>query len=85
MIFNLTVKPKIDRKNIRDMTVREGDPILLDVKVIGEPVPDIDWYFNKKTLKETSSLRVENKPNNTRFMNERSFEKSKWNIQDCCC
>ena len=62
--------PKIDRKNIRDMTVREGDPILLDVKVIGEPVPDIDWYFNKKVLKETSAVRVENKPNNTRFMND---------------
>ena len=76
MCFKIfAVAPKIDRRNLREMTVREGEPILLDVKVIGEPAPEIEWHLNKRPLKESSTLRVENRKNQTRFMNDDPIRK----------
>lgn len=61
--------PKIDRKNLRNIIVKEGEPIYLDVKVSGEPAPDVSWHVNGKALLESSSKRVENVPYNTKFFN----------------
>ena len=62
--------PKIDRRNLRNITVREGEPILLDVKIIGEPPPDVTWSMNNKSIQETSSRRIENVPYNSKFFND---------------
>lgn len=40
--------PKIDRTNLKDITVKAGNHIRLDVKVSGEPPPTKTWYLNKK-------------------------------------
>ena len=62
--------PKIDRKNLKPMTVREGEPVYLDVKIIGEPPPDVEWYLGRKTVKESSTVRIENIPYNTKYFND---------------
>ena len=54
--------PKIDRRNLRNVTVKEGEPILLDVKVQGEPAPDVTWLKNGRIIKETTRNRIENEP-----------------------
>lgn len=62
--------PKIDRKNLRNITVKEGEPIFFDVKITGEPAPDVTWTLNDKTLPQTAALRVENVPYNSKFYND---------------
>lgn len=75
MLFVSAVKPRIDRRNLRDLTVREGEPILLDVKVIGEPPPDVEWFQGKKMVQETKDVRVENVPYNTKYINDEPLRK----------
>lgn len=62
--------PKIDRKNLRNITVKEGEPIYLDVKISGEPAPDVVWYWNDKTFPSSSHCRIDNVPYNTKFFND---------------
>lgn len=67
--------PKIDRRNLRNITVKEGEPIYIDVKIIGEPAPDVTWYQDSKTLIPTSHMRVEDIPYNTKFFNDKPARK----------
>lgn len=62
--------PKIDRKNLRNLTVKEGEPIYFDVKVQGEPAPEVTWTINDKSIQSTTHRRVENVPYNTKFYND---------------
>lgn len=62
--------PKIDRKNLRNLTVREGEPIYIDVKVSGEPAPDVTWLVNDKTLTSVAHRRVDNVPYNSKLFND---------------
>jgi predicted phage tail protein len=59
--------PKIDRKTLRNINVREGEPIFLDVKIAGEPAPDITWSMNGKSFKQSNAKRIEDVPYNSRF------------------
>lgn len=40
--------PKIDRTNMKDITIKAGNHVRLDIKVSGEPPPTKTWYLNKK-------------------------------------
>lgn len=66
----LTVAPKIDRKNLKTMTVKEGEPIYLDVNVSGEPAPEVTWHIGVKTILQTPTRRLENVPYNTKYIND---------------
>lgn len=59
------VHPKIE--HIRDVTVHAGQPIKLDVKVIGEPPPTTIWHLNDKPLKNEDGLKIENEPYRTKL------------------
>ncbi|KAL0267677.1 UNVERIFIED_CONTAM: hypothetical protein PYX00_009872 [Menopon gallinae] len=65
--------PKIDRKNLRNITVHEGEPLFFDVKIIGEPAPDVTWYLNGKSI--GGRARIENIPNNSKFFNDSTERK----------
>lgn len=65
--FNFLVPPKIDRKNLRHITVKEGEPIYLDVKVSGEPAPETAWLVNGKPILLTGSRHVTHKPYQTKL------------------
>lgn len=54
-----TVAPKIDRRCLRTIKVKEGEPISLDVKVSGEPAPDVTWTLNGKSVSSGSGLKCE--------------------------
>lgn len=55
---------------MRNITVKEGEPIYLDVKVSGEPPPEVGWYVNGKPLHLNTVKRVDNIPYNTKFYND---------------
>lgn len=60
--------PKIDRKNLQPLTVHEGEPIMLLVKVTGEPAPEIAWYLGNKTISSAGVRQIDNTPNQTKFV-----------------
>ena len=67
--------PKIERKNLRHVTVKEGESFMFDVKIIGEPAPDVTWTFGTKMIQQTSSRRIEDIPYNTKFFNDKPERK----------
>lgn len=71
-----TVAPKIDRRNLKNITVHEGEPIMLDIKVAGEPAPDINWTFGNKSIgpiHEHYSIKIV--PYNTTFVIKKTLRK----------
>lgn len=69
------VAPKIDRRTLYNLTVKEGEPIYIDVKVSGEPPPDVVWYQDNRTITQTQSRRVDNVPYNSKFFNDKPERK----------
>lgn len=67
--------PKIDRRNLQNITVKEGEPIYIDVKITGEPAPEVTWYQDGRILIQTSHKRVDDKPNNSKFFNDKPERK----------
>ena len=37
------LKPRIDRKSLREITIRVGESLSFDVDILGEPAPDTTW------------------------------------------
>lgn len=62
--------PRIDRKNLRNLTVKEGESIYLDIKIFGEPAPEVSWLCNGKSILQTTHRHIENVPYNTKFIND---------------
>jgi predicted phage tail protein len=62
--------PKIERKQLKDMTVSAGEMIKLEGNIIGEPPPDVVWTKNEETLETTSSksMIINNVPYNTKLI-----------------
>lgn len=53
IIFFLNLAaPKIDRTTLKDMTLKAGQHVRLDVKVSGEPPPTKTWFLNKARLED---------------------------------
>lgn len=47
--------------------MKAGLTVNLDVKVIGEPPPEIQWYFKDEKLASDENLRIDNVDYNTKF------------------
>lgn len=67
--------PKIDRRNLRNLTIREGESILVDVKVAGEPAPDVTWTVAGKPIPLSHSRRLDNVPYNSKYTNDKAERK----------
>lgn len=67
--------PKIERRDLRNITVKEGEPFYFDVKITGEPAPEVTWLIDNKTVISTSHRRIENIPYNSKFFNEKPERK----------
>lgn len=50
------VAPRIDRTNIRDIIVKAGQHVRLEVKVSGEPPAKKQWKLNDKPVQEDESI-----------------------------
>lgn len=60
--------PKIDRTNLKDITIKAGNVIRLDVKVTGEPPPSKTWFLNKAKQESTNGLTIETEEYKTKFV-----------------
>lgn len=61
------MKPFIDRTNLQPITVKVGLTVTLDVNVIGEPPPNVTWFFKDKEIVSDDTIRVDNIDYNTKF------------------
>lgn len=60
--------PRIDRTNLKDITIKAGNHIRLDVKVTGEPPPTKTWYLNKAKQETQNAVTVELEDYRTKFL-----------------
>lgn len=44
--------PKIDRSTLKDLTIKAGNHVRLDVKVSGEPPPTKTWYLKRAKVED---------------------------------
>lgn len=75
LFYNCLVAPKIDRRNLRNVTVRVGESFLLDVKIIGEPPPEVTWALGGKSIPLNHSRRIEDVPYNSKLINDKAERK----------
>ncbi|XP_058812494.1 twitchin isoform X4 [Topomyia yanbarensis] len=61
--------PKIDRRNLKNLSVGIGEPFGFDVKISGEPAPDVDWTINDRMVTVTTTRTIDNVPYNSKFVN----------------
>lgn len=59
--------PRIERRNLHDIKVKEGEPVFYDVKIQGEPAPTVVWNQNNKTILTNSNVQITNVPYNSKF------------------
>lgn len=62
------VPPKIDRTNLKDLIVKAGQHIRLDVKVSGEPPPSKTWFLNKARIENRTDITVETEDYKTKLV-----------------
>jgi predicted phage tail protein len=60
--------PKIDRRNLREITLSVGTMLRLDVNVTGEPAPKTDWRFHSAPLNSSRHVEVINVEYNTKLI-----------------
>lgn len=60
--------PKIDRSTLKDMTLKAGQHIRLDVKVSGEPPPTKTWFLNKARLEDGNEYTIDIEDYRTKFV-----------------
>lgn len=61
------MKPRIDRSNIQSIVVKVGLTLSLDINIIGEPPPKVEWKFKGEDLKQDDQIRIDNIDYNTKF------------------
>lgn len=59
--------PKIDRRNLRDVTLSAGSMLKFDANVIGEPPPHIEWRYGAIPLHSDRKVQIDNIDYNTKF------------------
>ena len=64
------VPPKIDRKNLKDLTVSAGSMVKLEADVVGEPPAVVTWKFESVELESSAdkSMTITNLPYNTKLV-----------------
>ena len=64
------VPPKIDRKNLKDLTVSAGSMVKPDANVVGEPSAVVTWKFESVELESSAdkSMTITNLPYNTKLV-----------------
>lgn len=62
-----SVKPRIDRTNLKPIVVRAGKPIKYDVDVRGEPPPETTWYHKDTLIKSGDNIEIVNIEYNTKL------------------
>uniref|UniRef100_A0A1A9V0P1 Twitchin n=1 Tax=Glossina austeni TaxID=7395 RepID=A0A1A9V0P1_GLOAU len=53
------LSPKIDRRNLRDITISAGSTLKLDCKILGEPAPKNEWRFSNCPLQTGKNITID--------------------------
>ncbi len=54
------LKPRIDRTNLKPITVKVGKPINLEVDIIGEPPPEVKWFLKGQPVSNDGNVTITN-------------------------
>lgn len=65
--FLFPVPPVIDRSTIKDITVKAGMNIKLDVRITGEPPPKKIWYHKKTKVEAKDATSIEEEDYRTKL------------------
>lgn len=60
--------PRIDRKNLRDITISNNSMLKYDVDISGEPPPKVTWTFESKNLETNKHVNINNVDYNSKFV-----------------
>lgn len=59
--------PRIDRSNLKDIVLKAGQNLKLDVKISGEPPPTKTWFLNKARLDSQDNLTIDSEDYKTKL------------------
>lgn len=62
-----SLKPRIDRTNLKPICVRAGKPVKFDVDISGEPPPTVTWLLKDVDVKDEANIEIINVDYNTKF------------------
>ncbi|XP_042131451.2 titin isoform X4 [Peromyscus maniculatus bairdii] len=69
--------PRMLQEMPRNASCREGDSIMLECIIAGEPLPDVTWFHNGAPIKQNQKFEVENMNDSHRlYINEVSLQDS---------
>ncbi|XP_076356741.1 twitchin-like [Tachypleus tridentatus] len=71
----IDVPPKIERRSLRPITIKAGQPFEYDVKIIGEPSPTVTWKLKDKLVIEGPNITITNVPYNSKLTCDKSQRK----------
>ena len=62
--------PKIERKQLKDITVSAGEMLKFEGNIIGEPPADVTWKKESEVIETTTdkSIVITNVPYNTKLI-----------------
>ena len=60
--------PRIDRKNLIEVTVSAGSKIKYDIDVTGEPPPNIAWFLEGNKVENSKRININNTDYNSKFI-----------------
>merc|ERR1712008_22570 len=66
LVKHRALKPRIDRTNLKQTTIKSGRNVKLDVNIEGEPVPIVKWYFKGKEV-DQPNIEINNIDYNSKF------------------
>lgn len=62
-----SVPPRIDRSNLKDIVLKAGQNLKLDVKISGEPPPTKTWFLNKARLDSQDNMTIDSEDYKTKL------------------
>lgn len=60
--------PRIDRRYLHDLTISVGTALKYEANVIGEPDPQVNWYYQSIPLLPTDTIQITNTDHHTRLV-----------------
>jgi hypothetical protein len=69
------VKPHIHREDLPKTTIKVGQPINFNVKVDGEPPPEVTWTLNGQPIYKVGDINAENPEYLTRLLAPKAMRK----------
>ena len=68
LLYPFLVAPKIDRRNLRDITLSAGSTLKFDANITGEPPPHVDWRCGAIPLVNNKTVLIDNPPYQTKLI-----------------